>query len=109
MITNPKTLAWVNSTQAIDPSGATIAWDPTKDQGGVQIAFDGQPAVSIPSQAVMSSIALAVIAGYTALAAGQHTATVSEVTKEGVVSPPSVAVTFLTAVVPLAPTNLTLA
>lgn len=109
MVTNPKTISWVNAVQAVDQNGNTVAWSASADLAGVQIAFDGQAAVSVPATTAITQLALASIAGYSTLAAGQHTVTVAEVTKEGAVSPPSVSASFLIALVPLAPTTVMVA
>lgn len=109
MITNPKTISWTNATQGVDQNGNTVPWSASADLAGVQISFDGAAAVSVPATTAITQLALSSIAGYSTLAAGQHTVTVAEVTKEGAVSPPSVVQTFLTAVVPLAPTSVVLA
>lgn len=108
MITNPSTASWVNATQGTDQNGNTVPWDALTDMAGVQVSFDGQPAVSVPTQ-FANKIALSTVGSYAALPPGQHTMTVADVTKEGAVSPPSQTVTFLVAVVPNAPTGLALA
>jgi hypothetical protein len=102
---NPKTASWTNPTQGIDPTGATVAWDPTADLAGIEIQLDGAAAVSVPVALGATSFDLTSLAAYKALASGQHTFDIAVVTKEGAVSPFSSTVTFLRAVVPLAPTN----
>lgn len=109
MVTNPKNVSWANATQAINSAGATVAWDPTTDMAGIEIAFDGQPAVSVPTSLGATSFTLTSLAAYLALSSGQHTLTMADVTKEGAVGGFSAPLTFLTAVVPLAPTSVALA
>jgi len=109
MVTNPQTVSWANATQATDQNGNIVSWNATSDMAGVEIAFDGQAAVSVPASSAITSVTLKSVAGYSALPAGQHTLTVSDVTKEGAVSAPSQTVTFLIALVPMAPTNIQLA
>lgn len=109
MVTNPKTLSWANATQAVNSGGATVAWDPTTDMAGIQISFDGQAAVSVPTSLGATSFNLTTLAAYLALPVGQHTLAMADVTKEGAVGASSPPVTFLTDVVPLAPTSVTLA
>jgi hypothetical protein len=103
---NPKEISWVNPTQATNPDGSVVAWNAAADLGGIQIAFDGTPAVSIPINATDTKFALTTLAAYEALGVGSHTATLAVVTKEGAASPFSDAVTFLRAVVPMVPTSV---
>lgn len=109
MITNPKTLHWANATQGTNSAGAVVAWDPSADMAGIQVAFDGQPGISVPTSLNATSLDLTTVAPFVALAAGQHTITIADVTKEGVVGVSAPPVPFLAAVVPLAPTLVTLA
>ena len=106
---NPKTASWVNPVQATDPTGAVVAWDPNSDLAGIEIELDGAAAVSVPAALGATSFDLTTLAAYTGLASGQHTLEIAIVTKEGAASPFSSAVTFLRALVPLAPTNLVVA
>lgn len=109
MTTNPKTATWVNPTQATDQSGATVAWSAATDLAGIQLSFDGQPAVSFPVSLGATQADLTKIAPYTSLPAGNHTLAIELVTKEGAVSPFSNTVSFSIALVPFAPTNLVVA
>lgn len=106
---NPKSVSWANPTQATDPSGATVAWDPKTDMAAVEIQFDGTAAVAVPVSLGATSFDLTSISAYTALPSGQHTLDLAIVTKEGAVSPFSSTVTFLRALVPFAPTAVVVA
>lgn len=108
-VLNPRVLSWVNPTQALDQTGKTVAWDPATDLAGVEIQLDGAGAVSVPLAAVADAFDLTTLAAYEELPVGTHTVALAVTTKEGVSSDFSVPVTFLTGVVPLAPTGLTLA
>lgn len=109
MIINPKTISWVNATQGINQSGATVAWDPTTDLAAVEISFDGVAAVTVPVALGATSFNLTTLPAYTALPSGSHTIGLAEVTKEGAVSAFAASVTFLVSVVPLAPTSVVVA
>lgn len=109
MVTNPKTVSWANAIQAVNSAGATVAWDPTSDMAGIQISFDGNTAVSVPTSLGATSFNLTTLAAYLALPAGQHALVMADVTKEGAVGGFSAPLTFLIAVVPLAPTSVALA
>lgn len=106
---NPTRANWVNPTQAKDANGAVVPWDPTTDFGGIQLVLDGTPAVSVPAQAAITTFDLTSLAAYQALPVGSHTLGLAVTTKEGVSSAFSPPVTFLRAVVPLAPTAVVLA
>lgn len=108
-VTNPKSVSWTNPTQAIDPNGATIAWDPATDLAAIEIQIDGTGAVSVPVSLGATSFALTSLSAYQALAVGAHSLGLAIVTKEGAVSPFSGTTPFLRAVVPLAPTAVVLA
>lgn len=109
MITNPKTASWVNPTQGKDPNGTLVPWDANTDLAGIEIQLDGQPVVSVPVSLGATSADLTTLTAYTSLPSGQHTIDIALVTKEGAVSPFSSTVTFLRAVVPLAPTSVVVA
>lgn len=109
MVTNPKHLNWTNATQGTNVAGATVAWDPTSDMAGIQVSFDGQPAVSVPTALNATTLDMTTVAAFMALGAGQHTITMADVTKEGAVGQSAAPITFLLAVVPLAPTIVTVA
>lgn len=109
MVFNPKKLSWVNPTQAIQPDGTTGAWDAATDLAGIQIAFDKVPAVSVPVALGATSFDLPSLTPYKALSLGPHTVAISVVTKTGVASDLSAAVTFQFDVVPFAPTAVAVA
>lgn len=109
MITNPTKVNWENPTQAKDPTGAVVAWSAATDLAGIEIQLDTTAAVSVPVSASATSFDLTTLAAYTGLSAGQHTIDIAVVTKEGAASPFSSTVTFLRALVPLAPTAVALA
>jgi hypothetical protein len=109
MITNPRKISWNNPTEGIDASGNTVAWNASTDLAGIEIELDGTPEVSVPVSLGANNFDLTTLASYKALAVGQHTIAMAVVTKEGAVSPFTSAVTFLSAVVPLVPTNIVVA
>lgn len=106
---NPKKATWVNPTQAVDQTGATVAWDSGTDLAGIEIQFDSAAAVSVPVAFAANSFDLTSLAAYKALPVGTHAITLAVVTKEGASSSFSGAATFLIEVTPLAPTNLVVA
>jgi hypothetical protein len=105
---NPKTANWINPTQATDQTGALVAWDASTDMAGIEIQFDGTPAVSVPT-GFGTSFDLTTLAAYKALPAGSHNLDMAVVTKEGAVGQFSSTQPFQVAVVPLAPTAVVLA
>lgn len=109
MVTNPKTLTWANATQAVNSAGATVAWSAAADMAGIQVSFDGQAAISVPTSLGATSLQLNTIAAYLALPVGTHTLAMADVTTEGAVGQSSAPVSFLVDVVPLAPTSVALA
>lgn len=106
---NPSTATWVNAAFAVDQNGNQVAWSPAADMAGVQIGFDGAPAISVPNSAGITSLNLKTISAYQSLAPGSHTMTIADVTKEGIVGSAATSNPFSIAVVPVAPSNLALA
>lgn len=101
LISNPKTLTWTNPATYIDGSAYGQA-----DNAGYQIAFDGQPAISIPLS-WGTSFDLVTLAAYTALKKGTHTLALAPVSVKGVVGAFSSA-SFSVDLAPSAVTNLAL-
>lgn len=106
---NPKTISWVNPTQAHDQNGAVTAWDAATDMAGITIQIDGQDAVSVPTSAGATKFDITTLDAYKALPVGAHSLKIADVTKEGTVGDQSAAAPFSVAVVPLAPTAVALA
>lgn len=109
MVTNPKSISWVNPTTGTDQSGNTVSWDANTDLAGIEIQLDSVPAVSVPVSTGANSFNLRTLSAYLSLPAGQHNVGMAVVTKEGAVSSFTSAVTFQVAVVPAAPTSLVVA
>lgn len=99
-----KTLAWSNPAQNTDGT----AYDPATSQAGISIVLDGAPALSVPSGGA-AFVDLTTIAAFQALKPGNHTVAIDVVTKTGVHSALTAALTFpIDAVpsIPNAPTGL---
>ena len=108
MLTNPKHITWVNPLTGTDQNGNVITWNPQTDMKGIELQFDGGTPIEVDCGFV-TSYDMSQLAQYKALPAGQHTVDMCILTDEGVLSGFSASVTFLIAVVPLAPTNVALA
>ncbi len=99
----PKTLSWTNPAQMTDGT----AYDAAANQAGISIVLDGAPAISVPTGGA-STADLTSIAAFQSLKAGNHTVAIDVVTKTGVHSALTAALTFLVDGVPDAPTGLTI-
>jgi hypothetical protein len=106
---NPKTVTWVNPTQATDQTGAAVSWDAATDLAGIEVQLDSVAAVSVPVALAATSFDLTSLAPYKALPAGTHAISLAVVTKEGTVSPFSGVIPFLVEVTPMAPTSVVVA
>ncbi len=100
---NPTTLKWQNPTTYVDGSvyGQT-------DNAGYQLNIDAAPAVSIPL-AWGTQFDLTTLAAFTALKKGAHSLTLQAISKGGIASAPSSAVTFSVEIAPAAPTAVVVA
>jgi hypothetical protein len=100
---SPHTLTWTNPTTNTDgtPYGAA-------DNAGYEIALDSVGAVGIPL-AYGTSFDLGSLAAFTSLKSGLHSLALRVVSKQGVTSEFSAAVTFPVIGTPMAPTNLAMA
>ena len=101
---NPKTLSWNNPTTNTDGTPYNAA----TDNGGYTILVDGKQTLSGPLS-FGTSFDLRTLAAFEALPAGSHTLQLEVVTKTGVASAPSAAITFLAVAIPNAPDSLLLA
>jgi hypothetical protein len=99
----PHTLTWANPTTNTDGSPYTQS-----DNAGYEITLDGAGAVGIPL-AYGTSFDLDALTAYTSLKSGAHTLALRVVSKQGVASDYSAAVTFQVAATPMAPTIVGLA
>lgn len=109
MSINPQNISWVNPIQAKAPDGSAVAWDANTELAGIEIAIDAVPAVSVPVAFGATTFQLASLDAYKQLGSGDHSVKLAVVTKEGVASDFSAAVTFSVAVVPFAPTAVVVA
>ncbi len=97
-------ISWVNPTTNTDGT----AYDGATQNAGYTLQLDGVGQVSIPL-AYGTSFDMNTLAAFKALKSGYHTAALQVVTKQGVASDFSGAVTFSVAATPLAPSNLAVA
>lgn len=108
MLTNPKHISWVNPLQGTNQNGDLTTWDPSTDMKGIELQFDGGTPIEVDCGFV-TTYDMSQLDAYRGLKSGQHTVDMAILTNEGALSGFSLSVTFLIAVVPLAPQNLVLA
>lgn len=108
---NPKTLSWTWPTTAKDQNGNSVPLALT-DIAAVEVQFDGGAVIDVTAvtgaSGPQASLILATLAAYQALSAGTHTVDVAARTTGGSIGGFSAPVTFLIAVVPDAPTAVSL-
>jgi hypothetical protein len=106
---NPKNLNWTWPTTAVDQNGQSVALA-LSDIAAVEIQFDGGAVIDVTAvtgaSGPQASLILATLAAYQALPPGTHTVDIAARTAEGAVGGFSAPVSFLIAVVPVAPTAI---